>query len=201
MAPIEPSATAQAETAIRDTLQSLYNVMLHVSAYDAVSPNVSRDALVAEIRVLSQALQAVATAAEEEEEAAGDDEAGVDTTTTTTATAAARRLPSVPRDLVQYVEAGRNPDIYTREFVELVRRTNQLRAGKRAAFAQFRDVLAGQVRTALPELRGDVARVLAAVGGGHPADEARQRGRKQGQARSCAGCRAGNIGITTFCQS
>ena len=66
---------------------------------------------------------------------------------------------------MQYVENGRNPDIYTREFVERVRRMNQLARGKMRAFAAFRDVLAAQMDAALPELRGDVGRVVEATGG------------------------------------
>lgn len=74
-------------------------------------------------------------------------------------------LPSVPPELLEYVENGRNPDIYTREFVELVRRGNQLMRGKARAFAAFRDVLAADVAATMPELRDDVARVLDATGG------------------------------------
>ncbi|ERS97265.1 mediator complex subunit NUT2 [Sporothrix schenckii 1099-18] len=159
MAPIGHSATAQAETAIRDTIQSLYNVMLHTSAYDAAGSHTSLDALVAEVRILSQALRDVNEVVENDNNGSGPNSVvTLDSTGT-----GHRSLPSVPRDLVQYVEAGRNPDIYTREFVELVRRTNQLRAGKRGAFAQFRDTLAGQIRSALPELGGDVDRVMGAT--------------------------------------
>jgi mediator of RNA polymerase II transcription subunit 10 len=71
----------------------------------------------------------------------------------------------VPPELIQYVENGRNPDIYTREFVELVRRGNQLMRGKQQAFASFRDVLAEQISSAMPELREDVAKVVDATGG------------------------------------
>jgi len=66
----------------------------------------------------------------------------------------------VPPELVKYVEGGRNPDIYTREFVELVRRGNQLMRGKMHAFATFRDILAEQMAGAMPELKPDVDRVL-----------------------------------------
>lgn len=72
----------------------------------------------------------------------------------------------MPPELLEYVENGRNPDIYTREFVELVRRGNQLAKGKQRAFADFRDVLAEQMAAAMPELREDVARVVDATGGG-----------------------------------
>ena len=52
----------------------------------------------------------------------------------------------VTKELVEYVERGRNPDIYTRMFVEGTRRNNQLLRGKMAAFAGFRDVLAEEMR-------------------------------------------------------
>jgi len=74
-------------------------------------------------------------------------------------------LPSIPPELIQYVDNGRNPDIYTREFVELARRGNQLMKGKITAFADFRDVLAGEMGKALPELREDIGRVLDETGG------------------------------------
>jgi mediator of RNA polymerase II transcription subunit 10 len=69
---------------------------------------------------------------------------------------------------LQYVDQGRNPDIYTREFVELARRGNQLMLGKEAAFASFRDVLAREMMSAMPELKEDVQMVVEATGG--PAD-------------------------------
>lgn len=74
-------------------------------------------------------------------------------------------LPAVPPELLQYVDNGRNPDIYTREFVELARKGNQLMKGKQEAFASFRDVLAGEMGKALPELREDVGRILDETGG------------------------------------
>ena len=70
----------------------------------------------------------------------------------------------MPPELVQYVDNGRNPDIYTREFVELVRRGNQLMSGKQTAFARFGKVLASEIESAMPELREDAARVVAATG-------------------------------------
>jgi mediator of RNA polymerase II transcription subunit 10 len=79
------------------------------------------------------------------------------------ATDPARCLSSVPPELVKYVEGGRNPDIYTREFVEIVRRINQLTRGKMGAFASFRDILAEQMLSAMPELKEDVEKVLAAT--------------------------------------
>lgn len=70
----------------------------------------------------------------------------------------------LPPEIIDYVDSARNPDIYTREFVELVQRGNQDLRGKREAFASFRDVLAREMRSAMPECRGEVDRVVAATG-------------------------------------
>lgn len=69
------------------------------------------------------------------------------------ATSSGSRLPSVPPELLEYVENGRNPDIYTREFVELVRRGNQLMRGKVHAFGSLHDILAADMAATMPELR------------------------------------------------
>ncbi|KAJ0419071.1 mediator of RNA polymerase II transcription subunit 10 [Aspergillus carlsbadensis] len=71
----------------------------------------------------------------------------------------------LPPEIIDYVDAARNPDIYTREFVELVQRGNQDLKGKKEAFASFRDVLAREMRGAMPEVRGEVERVIRATGG------------------------------------
>ncbi|KAE8368498.1 mediator complex, subunit Med10 [Aspergillus caelatus] len=72
----------------------------------------------------------------------------------------------LPPEIIDYVDAARNPDIYTREFVELVQRGNQDLKGKREAFANFRDVLAREVRSAVPGCRGEVDRVMESLGVG-----------------------------------
>lgn len=63
------------------------------------------------------------------------------------------------------MDGGRNPDIYTREFVELARRGNQLMKGKQEAFGSFRDILAREMASALPEVKSDVERVVTETGG------------------------------------
>ncbi|KAJ5183532.1 hypothetical protein N7492_001148 [Penicillium capsulatum] len=70
----------------------------------------------------------------------------------------------LPPEIIDYVDAARNPDIYTREFVELVQRGNQDLKGKREAFAGFQEVLAREMRSAMPECAGEVERVLASRG-------------------------------------
>jgi len=118
--------------------------MVQVSNYDAAG-RPSRDALAGDLSNLSGSLQQAHRLASEMHLA------GIDA--------------GVPETLIHYVENGRNPDIYTREFVELVRRMNQLMRGKMRAFTSFRDVLAGEMESALPELTDDVRRVLECTGG------------------------------------
>lgn len=48
----------------------------------------------------------------------------------------------------------------------MVQRGNQDLKGKKEAFAEFRDVLAREMRSAMPEVRGEVERVVRATGGG-----------------------------------
>jgi mediator of RNA polymerase II transcription subunit 10 len=139
--------------------------MVQVSTYDQAGKP-SRDVLSAELSTLSNSLRSVhRTAAASLPPNDG----------------AATSLPLIPDPLIAYVEAGRNPDIYTREFVELVRRMNQLARGKEMAFVRFRDVLAEEMGRAMPELRADVERVIEATGGKEPippvvAEGARQEG-------------------------
>lgn len=144
---------------LKDIIQDLYQVMVQTSSYDAMG-RPSRDVLAAETKTLSQSLRALHDAA-----AAADPSRPHPPNGTASAAGGSRSvLPSVPPELVEYVENGRNPDIYTREFVELVRRGNQLMAGKMDAFAEFRDVLAGEMERAMPEVTDDVRKVLDGVG-------------------------------------
>ncbi|KAH7329346.1 putative mediator of RNA polymerase II transcription subunit [Stachybotrys elegans] len=129
------------EQQLKDVIQDFYQIMVQVSTYDSAN-RPSRDVLASEIKTLSQSLRAVHAAA-----------------------SPPNHLPQVPPELLEYVENGRNPDIYTREFVELVRRGNQLSRGKMNAFGSFRDILAETIHAAMPELRDDVNRVQEATGG------------------------------------
>lgn len=71
----------------------------------------------------------------------------------------------VPDDVIAYVEQGRNPDIYTREFVEMVQRLNQEWKGRVMAYRMFRDVLAEELRVGMPEVSGEVGKVVRNTGG------------------------------------
>ena len=68
----------------------------------------------------------------------------------------AQRLPTyIPEEVINYVEDARNPDIYTRQMVELVMRYNQVLKGRSEAFASFRDILGQQMMVGIPEINGD----------------------------------------------
>ncbi|KUI55592.1 Mediator of RNA polymerase II transcription subunit 10 [Cytospora mali] len=174
MAPLDQPDHNTVERQLKDVIQILYEIMIQVTNYDAhLAPTSSsntpngnstplrtpiptttttsssnapptREVLASQLNQLSSALQSVHRVS--------------------THPSAPTALPSLPFELIQYVEGGRNPDIYTREFVELVRRQNQLMRGKMRAFGDFRDVLAREMGEALPELREDVGRVVQGTG-------------------------------------
>lgn len=61
---------------------------------------------------------------------------------------------------------------------------NQLARGKMHAFRDFRDVLAREMSSALPECAGDVARVVEATGGATAAagrEQEQEAGQRQGE--------------------
>ncbi|KAF2746676.1 mediator of RNA polymerase II transcription subunit 10 [Sporormia fimetaria CBS 119925] len=70
----------------------------------------------------------------------------------------------IPPDLIQYVEGSRNPDVFTREFVETVQRLNQSLRGRTDAYRLLRDTLAKDIVSGIPELKDDVENVLATTG-------------------------------------
>lgn len=74
----------------------------------------------------------------------------------------------VPPEALTNIQAGRNPDIYTREMIETVMRYNQLLKGRSEAFASFRDEFARHLAISAPELKDQVARVVTATGGKFP---------------------------------
>ncbi|KAI9753121.1 MAG: hypothetical protein M4579_005335 [Chaenotheca gracillima] len=73
---------------------------------------------------------------------------------------------SIPPEVIAYVDSGRNPDIYTREFVELVQAANAELKSRAEAFGSFRDILAEEMASALPEVRGAIAEIAESTRGG-----------------------------------
>ncbi|KFX93430.1 hypothetical protein V490_04835 [Pseudogymnoascus sp. VKM F-3557] len=132
------------EDQLKDIIQDLYELMVQTTSYGNVGQGVSsKDVLQNTVTHLHASL----------------------TQLHASASSPSATPIRVPPELIQYVDAGRNPDIYTREFVELARRGNQLMKGKKQAFGSFRDILAREMASALPEVKGDVETVVRETGG------------------------------------
>ncbi|KAL4975010.1 mediator of RNA polymerase II transcription subunit 10 [Aspergillus desertorum] len=157
MAPITLS-TVDAE--LKDVIQHLFEIQSAVHGY--LGPETQQE-LVRKIKNLTIALQTLSLHTR--------DDPTVSSTTSSNQNECTNPNDPVlhsiilPPEIIDYVDAARNPDIYTREFVELVQRGNQDLKGKKEAFADFRDVLAREMRSAMPEVRGEVDRVIQATGG------------------------------------
>lgn len=74
--------------------------------------------------------------------------------------AATIRSILIPPEVIDYVANGRNPDIYTREFMENVQRGNQVLNGKMQAFGRFAEIYAKETKSAIPELADGVDRLM-----------------------------------------
>jgi len=120
---------------LKDVIQNLYELMVQVDNYGISAKVNSTKILEKQFEIIHQALEILHASS-------------------TTLNVI------IPQEVIQYVDAGRNPDIYTREFVELARSHNQKLKGKMEAFASFRDVLAEQMFIAMPELREDIKKVV-----------------------------------------
>ncbi|EXJ95898.1 hypothetical protein A1O1_01023 [Capronia coronata CBS 617.96] len=67
-------------------------------------------------------------------------------------------------EIVDYVDDGRNPDIFTRDFVENVQRGNAVINGKQQAFKDFSEIYAKALKEGIPGLGRQVDQVLENAG-------------------------------------
>lgn len=58
---------------------------------------------------------------------------------------------TVPLDILSYIDNGRNPDVYSREFVEVVVKQNQYINGKTKAMQQFKERLIQDLGSEFPQ--------------------------------------------------
>ena len=72
---------------------------------------------------------------------------------------------SIPPEVTNYVESSRNPDIFTREFVETVQRMNQMLKGRSEALQMLQGQIAWQLTNVIPELKDDVKQAVESSGG------------------------------------
>ncbi|KAF7133647.1 hypothetical protein CNMCM5793_004939 [Aspergillus hiratsukae] len=161
---------------LKEVIQHLFEIQSAVHGY--LGPETQTE-LVRKIKNLTLALSTLSTHTKPEP-SPQDQQEEEKATPETSADAGEPLLKDIqlPPEIIDYVDAARNPDIYTREFVELVQRGNQDLKGKKEAFAAFRDVLAREMRSAMPECRGEVERVLAATGGLSPSTTDRDMDRE-----------------------
>ncbi|KAB5516920.1 transcription factor subunit Med10 of mediator complex-domain-containing protein [Coniochaeta sp. 2T2.1] len=164
MAPVDKPDHNLVEQQIKDIIQSLFQLMVQTSTYDQAGRPTST-ILSTELTTLSSSLGRLSRTAVSSLPPPPSSNPHHLPPTNNDPRQPSVKLPEIPEPLIEYVEAGRNPDIYTREFVELVRRMNQLARGKEMAFTKFRDVLAEEMGRAMPELKQDVERVVEATGG------------------------------------
>ena len=66
----------------------------------------------------------------------------------------------LPPEILDYVDGGRNPDVYTREFIELVQRGNAVLNGKQEGFRSFSEIFAREIARAMPECKSQVDKVM-----------------------------------------
>ncbi|AGO12106.1 AaceriAEL260Cp [[Ashbya] aceris (nom. inval.)] len=75
------------------------------------------------------------------------------------------RNMNIPLEVLQYIEDGRNPDVYTREFVEAIRRSNQYQRAKMHALKKLRDSLAEKIGEEFPDLVPQVQGIIERANG------------------------------------
>jgi mediator of RNA polymerase II transcription subunit 10 len=71
---------------------------------------------------------------------------------------------NIPPEVTNYVENTRNPDIFTREFVEMVQRMNQMLKGRTDGMRLMRDTLVMDLLRAIPALKDDLQKVIETTG-------------------------------------
>ncbi|KAE8376572.1 mediator complex, subunit Med10 [Aspergillus bertholletiae] len=173
-----PITLSQVDADLKDAIQQLFEIQSAVHGY--LGPETQQE-LVRKIKSLTQTLSTL----HKNTVNIPDPSTTTSTETTEVGNPKDPNLASVqlPPEIIDYVDAARNPDIYTREFVELVQRGNQDLKGKREAFAAFRDVLAREVRSAVPGCRGEVDRVLEGLGVGGLGNNEGDNGNNGGRER------------------
>ncbi|KAL2794395.1 mediator complex, subunit Med10 [Aspergillus keveii] len=159
MAPITLSTV---DNEIKDIIQHLFEIQSAVHGY--LGPETQQE-LVRKIKNLTTSLHTLSIHTRDEPSSTDPSNSTNNTNANINPSDPPITSIALPPEIIDYVDAARNPDIYTREFVELVQRGNQDLKGKKEAFASFRDVLAREMRGAMPEVRGEVEKVIRATGG------------------------------------
>lgn len=125
---------ANTQQKIKEIIDNI--IQTSVIVYDFQGTDMSKEALVEQFNLLTRQL----------------DELAVQSSAKPTNSSNTRDDDFFPLDVIQYIENGRNPDVYTREFVELAAKQNQYINGKMTAMFQFQNILGDAIKETYPEL-------------------------------------------------
>jgi mediator of RNA polymerase II transcription subunit 10 len=140
---------------LKKVIQDYYEIQVQVYGY--VSETETRDVLVNKAHELSQSLSQLAQNASKE----------------------TVQNTFVPPEVVDYIDDGRNPDIYKRDLVEVVQRGNAVLNGKMNAFSSFSQIFANDLRKMSPEMAAAVDEIMGRKGDGAK-EEAKQENQENG---------------------
>lgn len=127
---------------LKKVIQDYYEVQVQVHGYE--SETKTRDVLVNKAHELSQSLSQLAQNSSKE----------------------TVQNTFVPPEVIDYIDDGRNPDIYKRDLVEVVQRGNAVLNGKMNAFSSFSQIFANDLRKMSPEMAAAVDEIMGRKGDG-----------------------------------
>ncbi|KAI9692749.1 MAG: RNA polymerase II mediator complex subunit [Bogoriella megaspora] len=154
-----PTILDEVDDSLRATIQNLYELI--IQSHDHHGPS-THAAQRQSLQSLTRNLSHLSHLASSHPSHPPQTTTGPPSSSSTPQTAG---IPPIPPEIINYVEEGRNPDIYTREYVESVQKHNQLLKGRSEAMARFRDVLGREMMGAMPETEGQVRRIVEGTGG------------------------------------
>jgi mediator of RNA polymerase II transcription subunit 10 len=95
----------------------------------------------------------------------------------------------VAPEIIDYVDDGRNPDIFTRDFVENVQRGNAVVNGKQQAFRDFTEIYAQALKEGLPGTSRQVDKIMENLGfeNEKEKEKEKEKGTGTGEAESANG--------------
>ncbi|KIX02023.1 uncharacterized protein Z518_07962 [Rhinocladiella mackenziei CBS 650.93] len=137
MAPVKD--TSSVHTTIKDIIQHLSEIQMQTHGY---LPE-TQDLLVDKMTDLAESLSRLQTL----------------TSVTASPNNYIHHVQIAP-EIVDYVDDGRNPDIFTRDFVENVQRGNAVINGKQQAFKEFTEIYAKALKDGIPGVSRQVDQVM-----------------------------------------
>lgn len=157
MAPVKDSSNVH--STIKDIIQHLYEIQMQTHGYVPET----QDLLVDKMTDLAESLAQLQTLTSPRE-SPNNPIHGV----------------QIAPEIVDYVDDGRNPDIFTRDFVENVQRGNAVVNGKQQAFREFSEIYAKALKEGIPGVSRQVDRVMDNVGFSSRDDDPAKESRADG---------------------